>query len=69
MEHAWNVEAAGEAGWGEGVGGETPPTGGVWGATPRKKFQNLAPISCNLRCSEIIFVTDLKSYFLRKLWE
>ena len=50
MEYAWNGDAAGFAGWGEGVGGEF--------------FQNLAPISCNLRYSEIIFVTDLKSYFL-----
>ena len=39
MEYAGNGEAAGEAGWGEGVGGETPPTGGVWGATPRKIFK------------------------------
>ena len=25
---------------GESVGGVSPPTGGVWGATPRKIFKN-----------------------------
>ena len=47
---------------GEGVGGVSAPTGGVWGV-------KLPPISCNLRYSEIIFVTYLKSYFPRKFWE
>ena len=50
------------------VVGVTPPTGGVWGTTPKTIFfSEFNPISCNLLLSEIIFLTFLKPIFLGNL--
>ena len=50
---------------GGGCGRCNPSHWGGMGGLPQENFQKLAPISCNLRYSEMIFVTYLKSYFLR----
>ena len=56
---------AGKAGCGEGVGGVAPPTGGVWGATPRKIKKKSTPIFSNLRHSVTIYRTFSKCNFFR----
>ena len=63
---------AAEGHLGESVGGISPPTGGGggggWGGTPRGKKSKIDPLSCNVRHSELIFLTFSRAikYFINQ---